>query len=70
MTILMGDFNAKIGEDNSRYEEVMGTHGLGKMNENGEIVADLRVQQIGHRRQCIPPQKSPQGNLDITRPQD
>ncbi|KAK2170789.1 hypothetical protein NP493_1142g00003 [Ridgeia piscesae] len=32
MTILMGDLNAKIGSDNSGYEEVMGRQGLGKMN--------------------------------------
>ncbi|KAK2176469.1 hypothetical protein NP493_662g01129 [Ridgeia piscesae] len=30
MTILMGDLNAKIGSDNSGYEEVMGRQGLGK----------------------------------------
>ncbi|XP_048759317.2 craniofacial development protein 2-like [Ostrea edulis] len=41
MTILMGDFNAKIGADNTGYNEVMGTHGLGYMNENGERFADL-----------------------------
>ena len=41
MTILMGDFNAKIGGDNIGYEDVMGTHGLGTMNENGERFADL-----------------------------
>lgn len=41
MTILMGDFNAKIGSDNTGYEDVMGTHGLGQMNENGERFADL-----------------------------
>ena len=41
MTILMGDFNAKIGSDNTGYEDVMGTHGLGMMNENGERFADL-----------------------------
>jgi hypothetical protein len=40
-TILMGDFNAKIGADNTGYEEVMGTQGLGQMNENGEMFADL-----------------------------
>ena len=40
ITILMGDFNAKI-EDNTGYEDIMGTHGLGKMNENGERFADL-----------------------------
>ena len=37
----MGDFNAKIGRDNTGYEEVMGQQGLGEMNENGERFADL-----------------------------
>lgn len=34
--IVMGDLNAKIGEDNEGWEKVMGRHGLGRMNENGE----------------------------------
>ena len=37
----MGDFNAKIGSDNTGYDEVMGRHGLGEMNENGERFADV-----------------------------
>ncbi|KAI0230020.1 hypothetical protein LSAT2_019570 [Lamellibrachia satsuma] len=37
----MGYVNAKIGIDNTGHEEVSGTLGLGKMNENGEIFADL-----------------------------
>ena len=41
ITILTGDFNAKIGMDNTGYEDIMGTHGLGQMNENGERFADL-----------------------------
>ncbi|XP_056017425.1 craniofacial development protein 2-like [Ostrea edulis] len=41
MAILMGDFNAKIGADNTGYNEVMGTQGLGYINENGERFADL-----------------------------
>ena len=40
INILMGDFNAKIGMDNKGYEEVMGTHGLGEMNDNGMRFAD------------------------------
>ena len=40
ITILMGNFNAKIGMDNTGYEG-MGTHGLGQMNKNGERFADL-----------------------------
>ena len=39
--ILMGGFNAKIGMDNMGYEDSMGTHGMGQMNENGEHFADL-----------------------------
>nr|KAG5708984.1 hypothetical protein BaRGS_004623 [Batillaria attramentaria] len=41
MTILMGDFNAKIGSDNTGYEDTMEPHGLGQMNENGERFADF-----------------------------
>ena len=41
ITTLMGDFNAKTGMDNTGYEDIMGTHGLGQMNENGERFADL-----------------------------
>ena len=41
LTVLMGDMNAKIGNCNIGYKEVMGTHGLGDMNNNGERFADL-----------------------------
>ena len=37
----MGDFNAKIGSDNTGYLEVMGQCRLGVMNDNGERVGDL-----------------------------
>ena len=36
INLIMGDFNAKIGSDNQGYENVMGVHGLGVMNDNGE----------------------------------
>ena len=39
--ILMGDFNAKIGSNNQGFEAVMGHHGLGEMNENGERFANF-----------------------------
>lgn len=38
--ILMGDFNAKVGSDNTRYKEVIGKHGLGEMSENRKLFAD------------------------------
>ena len=40
----MGDLNAKIGADNTGYEQVMGKHGLGRMTENGEQFADFCAQ--------------------------
>lgn len=43
IVILMGDLNAKVGSSNQNWESVMGTHGLGTMNENGELFADLCV---------------------------
>ncbi|XP_062620528.1 uncharacterized protein LOC134282096 [Saccostrea cucullata] len=41
LTIIMGDFNAKIGQDNIRYDRVMGKYGCGTMNENGEHLAEF-----------------------------
>ncbi|CAH8633484.1 unnamed protein product [Schistosoma curassoni] len=41
LTILMGDLNAKVGIDNTGYEDIMGRHGLGERNENGERFANL-----------------------------
>ncbi|VDP17703.1 unnamed protein product [Schistosoma margrebowiei] len=41
LTILMEDFNAKVGTDNTGYEDIMGRHGLGERNENGERFANL-----------------------------
>ncbi|VDP29324.1 unnamed protein product, partial [Schistosoma mattheei] len=41
LTILMGDFNAKVGMDNTGYEDIMERHGLGERNENSERFANL-----------------------------
>ncbi|VDP83520.1 unnamed protein product [Schistosoma mattheei] len=35
------DLNAKVGIDNTGYEDIMGRHGLGEKNENGERFANL-----------------------------
>lgn len=42
--VLMGDFNAKVGSDNTSWESAMGNHGIGVMNENGRLFADLCVR--------------------------
>ena len=41
VVILMGDMNAKTGSDNTNRERIMGRHGLGAMNENGELCAEF-----------------------------
>ena len=38
--IVMGDMNAKIGPNNEGTEHVMGRHGIGNMNENGELFSE------------------------------
>ncbi|VDP46580.1 unnamed protein product [Schistosoma margrebowiei] len=37
----MGDLNDKVGIENTGYEDIMGRHGLGERNENGERFANL-----------------------------
>ena len=41
MKILMGDLNAKVGTDNTHRDLIMGRHGIGKQNENGELFTDF-----------------------------
>ena len=44
VTLVLGDLNAKVGSDNKGREAIMGKHGLGNMNENGELLADFCEQ--------------------------
>jgi hypothetical protein len=41
LVILMGDFNAKVGSDNENLQHVMGRHGIGEINDNGERLVEL-----------------------------
>lgn len=41
LKLLMGDINAKVGNDNDGIEHVMGKHGIGEMNKNGELLVEL-----------------------------
>ena len=41
VNILMGNANAKAGQDNKGYEDIMGQNGQGRMNDNGERLANL-----------------------------
>ena len=41
LILLLGDFIAKVGSNNTGFEAVMGKHGLGEMSDNGELFADF-----------------------------
>ena len=41
LKILMGDLNTKVGADNTKRELVIGKHGVGAQNENGELLTEF-----------------------------
>ena len=41
MILVIGDLNAKMGTDNINIEQVIGKHGYGIRNENGEHLIDF-----------------------------
>ena len=41
LKILMGDLNAKVGPDSTDKELIMGRHGVGEQNENGELFSEF-----------------------------
>jgi exonuclease III len=43
--ILIGDMNAKVGAENEDLERIMGKHGLGNQNRNGELFVDLCARE-------------------------
>ena len=47
--IVLGDFNARVGKDFSTYEGVIGKHGKGNTNANGDLLLSLCTQ----RELCI-----------------
>ena len=69
ITIVMGDLNAKAGNDISGYGNAMGIHGLGKMNENGEFLANFCVEH-SYRRYTLPTQGYTQNYMGISRPKN
>ena len=47
--ILLGDFNARVGNDYESWNVCLGRHGIGKMNNNGQRLLELCT----HHNLCI-----------------
>ena len=39
--ILLGDFNARVGSDNEAWSGIIGPHGVGSINENGQRLLEM-----------------------------
>ena len=39
--MIMGDWNAKVGSDNSKYENIMGRYGYGERNARGDMLLEF-----------------------------
>ncbi|VDP29916.1 unnamed protein product [Schistosoma curassoni] len=70
LTILMGDPNAKVGIDNTGYEDIMRRHGMTGREKRKwrKICKFVCIQQIGHRRHNISTQTYTQSYMDLIGP--
>lgn len=57
---MMGDFKAQLGSNNNECKQIMGRHGLGTLNDNGD-----RLVELCDRQHHLPLPDDTQIHLDI-----
>ena len=67
LKIITGDMNAKVGEDNTGRELIVGKHGVGEQNENGELFTDFCTSNDLVIGGSLPPLEDPQDHMDLPR---
>lgn len=66
LLMVLGDLNARPGNNNIGRDRVMGKHGIGTINDNGERLCHFcDKKQHGHRRYLVSAQRYPQDDLDL-----
>ncbi len=46
---MMGDFNTKVGSANDKFKHIVGKHGVGTMNENGNFSSNTIPHKECHK---------------------
>ena len=76
LVVVMGDLNAKVGDSNEGCEDIMGKHGTGAINDNGDrlvsfvafnnlvITGTIFPHRIGHKQTGTSPDGSTQNQID------